>query len=122
MESGSNGVMKVRTTSRSTGGVAMIDNSRTPVMASCSVRGIGVAREGQHVHIRLERLQPLLVGDAEMLLLVHDQQAEILERDGLGEQGMGADHDVDGARREPGPGLLHVGGRDEAGELGHLNG
>ena len=43
MVRGSNGVTKVRTTSRSTGGVAMIDSSRTPVMASWSVRGIGVA-------------------------------------------------------------------------------
>ena len=35
--------MKVRTASRSTGGVAITDISRTPVSASCSVRGIGVA-------------------------------------------------------------------------------
>ncbi len=40
---GSNGETKVRTASRSTGGDAMIDRSRTPVSASCSVRGIGVA-------------------------------------------------------------------------------
>ena len=33
----------MRTASRSTGADAMIDNSRTPVSASCSVRGIGVA-------------------------------------------------------------------------------
>ena len=36
-------MMKVRTASRSTGGVAMMLISRTPVSASCSVRGIGVA-------------------------------------------------------------------------------
>ena len=35
--------MKVRTASRSIGGVAIIERSRTPVSASCSVRGIGVA-------------------------------------------------------------------------------
>ncbi len=35
----------------------------------------------QHVHVGLQRLQPLLVGDAEMLLLVDDDQAEIGERD-----------------------------------------
>ena len=35
--------MKVRMASRSTGGVASSDRSRTPVRASCSVRGIGVA-------------------------------------------------------------------------------
>ena len=41
--SASKGETKVRTASRSIGGVAMIDISRTPVIASCSVRGIGVA-------------------------------------------------------------------------------
>jgi len=40
---GSNGVMNVRTARRSTGGEAMIERSRTPVSASCKVRGIGVA-------------------------------------------------------------------------------
>ena len=39
----SNGVTKVRTARRSTGGVAIRLMSRTPVRASCSVRGIGVA-------------------------------------------------------------------------------
>ena len=39
----SNGMMKVRTASRSTGGVAIRLISRTPVSASCKVRGIGVA-------------------------------------------------------------------------------
>ena len=43
MTSGSKGVTKVRTASRSTGGVVISDSSRTPVSASCSVRGIGVA-------------------------------------------------------------------------------
>ena len=33
----------MRTASRSTGGEAMIERSRTPVSASCNVRGIGVA-------------------------------------------------------------------------------
>ena len=36
-------MMKVRTASRSTGGVAIRLISRTPVSASCKVRGIGVA-------------------------------------------------------------------------------
>ena len=42
-------------------------------------------------------LQALLVGDAEMLLLVDDQQAEILELDALGQERMGSDHDIDRA-------------------------
>ena len=43
MVKGSKGETKLRTASRSIGGVAMIDSSRTPVSASCKVRGIGVA-------------------------------------------------------------------------------
>jgi hypothetical protein len=46
--------------------------------------------------VRLQFLQPLLVLDAEMLLLVDDQQAEIAELDGFAQQRMGADDDVDG--------------------------
>ena len=72
----SNGMMKVRTASRSTGGVAIRLISRTPVSASCSVRGIGVAVSVSTCTSALQRLQPFLVGDAEMLLLVHHQQAE----------------------------------------------
>ena len=73
----------MRTASRSIGGVAMIDISRTPVIASCSVRGIGVADKRQHMHFGAQLLQPLLVADAEMLLLVDDDEAEVLEAHGL---------------------------------------
>ena len=51
----------------------------------------------QHMDVGAQLLQPLLVGDAEMLLLVDDQQAEILELDALGQQRMRADDDVDRA-------------------------
>ena len=44
-----------------------------------------------------ELLQPLLVLHAEMLLLVDDQEAEVLELDPLAEQRVGADGDVDRA-------------------------
>ena len=49
------------------------------------------------MHLGAQRLEPLLVADAEMLLLVDHQEAEIAELDGLAEQRMGADDDVDGA-------------------------
>ena len=56
----------------------------------------------QHMHVVAQLLQPLLVVDAEMLLLVDDQQAEIGELDALAEQRVGADDDVDvAARRGP---------------------
>jgi hypothetical protein len=58
------------------------------------------------VHLGAQVLQLLLVRDAEMLLLVNDQQAKVLELDRLAEQRMRADHDVDRAVGEP---LLHLG-------------
>ncbi len=48
----------------------------------------------QHMHILAKLLEPLLVAHAEMLLLVDDEQAQILELDGFGEQRVRADHDV----------------------------
>ena len=69
--------------------------------------------ERQDVHFVPELLQPFLVGDAEMLLLVDDDEAEILEFNGLREQRVGADHDVDRAFREPFPHLRHLAGGNE---------
>ena len=92
---GSNGETKVRTASRSTGGVAMIDISRTPDSASCSVRGIGVAVSVSTCTSARSCFSFSLWLDAEMLLLVDDHQAEVLELDRLAEQRMGADDDVD---------------------------
>ena len=57
--------------------------------------------ERQHVHGLLELLDALLVRDAEALLLVDDQQAEIAELDVLLEQPVRADDDVDRAARQP---------------------
>ena len=53
------------------------------------------------MHLGAQLLEPLLVDDAEMLLLVDDEQAEIPELDRLAEQRMGADDDVDLAVGEP---------------------
>ena len=65
----------------------------------------GAQRED--VDVVAQRFELFLVGDAEMLLLVDDQQAELGELDALGEQGVGAYDDVDGAFGEA---LLDVGG------------
>ena len=80
---------------RSLGGVSITDMSRRPSSDMCSVRGIGVALMLMHVHALLEVLEALLVLDAEALLLVHDDQAQILELDVLRKQAVGADGDVD---------------------------
>ena len=69
--------------------------SRRPASDICSVRGIGVARHGDHVDLELELAQQLLLLDAEALLLVDDQQAEVLRAHVAREQAVGADQDVD---------------------------
>ena len=68
--------------------------SRSPTSDMFSVRGMGVAVKRQHVHIAGHLLQPLLVRDAEALLLVHDQQAQIVEFHVAREQPVRADEDV----------------------------
>ena len=87
--------------SRSRGGVSITDMSRMPERPICSVRGIGRRRQRQAVDVGLEVLQPLLGRDAEALLLVDDEQAEVAEHDVLREQAVGADQDVDAAGGEP---------------------
>ena len=91
----------VRTASRSGGGVWITDRSRSPLNAIWSVRGIGVAVSVSTSTSALQLLDALLVRHAEAVLLVDHDEAEVAERDVLLEQAVGADHDVDRARREP---------------------
>ena len=53
----------------------------------------------QHVDVRPQVLEVLLVLDAEALLLVHDDEAEVLPSRAALDQAVRADHDVDRARR-----------------------
>ena len=69
--------------------------SRSPASDIWSVRGIGVARQREHVDLQAELAQQLLLLDAEALLLVHDQEAEVLRPHVAREQPVGADQDVD---------------------------
>ena len=56
--------------------------------------GDGRCRESQHVHALRELLDMLLVGDAEALLLIHHEKAEVFEFHILAEKAVGADHKV----------------------------
>ena len=94
---------------------------RTPETASCSVRGIGVALSGEHVHAGLELLQAFLLRHAEALLLVDHQQAEIGEAHRLAEQRVRADDDVDRSVGQPRPGCRRLLRGDEARELCHAH-
>ena len=58
----------------------------------------GRRREREHVDLRAELLDALLVRDAEALLLVDDEEAEVLEVHVLREEAVRADDDVDLAR------------------------
>ena len=73
-----------------------------PVSDISSVRGIGVADIVSTSTAGAQALQVLLVLDAEALLLVDDDQAEVLEPDGLLQQPVRADDDVDDAVHDPG--------------------
>jgi hypothetical protein len=90
---GSKGVTKVRTASRSTGGVAIRTSRARPTAPSAGCAG-SAWRSGSAHGRRPQGLQPLLVLDAEMLFLVDDHQAQPLELDAW-PAGMGADHDID---------------------------
>ena len=73
-------------------------------------------RHREHVDRGLPLLQPLLLRDAEPLLLVHDEQAQIAEGDVLAEEAVGGDQDV---HRPFGDLLDHgllLGARPQAGE------
>jgi hypothetical protein len=70
--------------------------------------------------LRAQLLQALLVADAEMLLLVHDDERQVPELDRLTEKRVGAHDDVDCAVRQALLHLLHLGGGHEAGGLRHL--
>ena len=65
------------------------------------MRGIGVARQREHVDVDLQLLHRLLGLHAEALLLVDDQQAEVLELDAVLQQAVGADDAVDLAAGQP---------------------
>jgi hypothetical protein len=65
-----------------------------------SVRGNRRRRQGEDVHRRADPLEELLVLDAETLLLVDDDQAQVLETDVGLDEPVGADDDVDRALGE----------------------
>ena len=71
-------------------------------------------RQRQDVDGLPELLQPLLVRHAEPVLLVDDQEPEVLEGHVLGEEPVGADHDVHRPRRQAGEDRLLLRGRPEA--------
>ena len=107
----SHGPTKVRTASRSIGGVAMSDISRTPDNAICRVRGNWCRRERDNMDITSQFLQPFFLTNAEMLFLIDDQQPEIVEFDGFCQQRMRADDDLHIAGFQVGSDLFGGGGR-----------
>ena len=92
---------KVRTASRSTGGVAMIDSSRTPVSASCSVRGIGVAVSVSTCTSARSSFSCSLCATPKCCSSSTMSRPRSLNLIALAEQRVGADDDVDRAVGEP---------------------
>ena len=96
------------------GGVSITLMSRSPESDIWSVRGMGVARHGQHVGAHPELAQGLLLGHAEALLLVHDDQPQVLRLHVHAEQPVGADEDVELAVAVAAQHLARLGRRAEA--------
>ena len=101
--------------------VAMTLMSRTPLSAICRVRGIGVAVSVSTWASALSRFRRSLWATPKCCLLVHDNQAEVVERDGGAEQRVGADDDVDLAARDTALDRCLLLGPDQARELGDLH-
>ena len=95
-----------------------LDHRHVPHAGERHVEGSrdGRGREGEHVHRGAQLFHPLLVGDAEPVLLVDDHQAKVLERDVLRQEPVRADDDVDGAVLQPLDDLLLLLRRAEARE------
>ena len=87
----------------------MIEMSRRPPIAMCSVRGIGVAVSVSTSTCVRSSFSRSLWRDAEALLLVDDEQAEVLEAHVARQQPVRADDDVDLALAERRDGLLLLG-------------
>ena len=86
---------------RLAGGVAMIDNSRMPLIAMFSVLGIGGGGERKDIDLCPQVPQAFLLAHAESMFLVDDDQSEVRELYPGDEQAVGADGDVDRATGEP---------------------
>ena len=78
--------------------------------------GYGGGGHRKDVYVRAQLLDHFLVGDAEALFLVDDEQPEILELDFASEQLVSSDHDVDRTVRQALCDSACLGGREEAGE------
>ena len=89
--------MKVRTASRSIGGVVISVSSRTPVSASCSVRGIGVADSVSTWTSAFSSFSRSLCLTPKCCSSSTISRPRSRKRDALAEQRMGADDDVDAA-------------------------
>ena len=114
MINGSKGVTKVRTASRSTGGVVISDSSRTPVSASCSVRGIGVADSVRTWTSARSSFSRSLWATPKCCSSSTTTRARSRKVDRLAEERVRADDDVDRAVGKPRLDLLHLGRGHEA--------
>ena len=75
----------------------------------------------QYVNVGAQFLQFFLLGNAEMLFFIDDDQPQPLKLDGVAQQGMGADDDVHRAICEFGADLIRILTGDKARQLAHAD-
>ena len=102
----------------------LLDGGKVPDAAHGHVQGAGDGggRQGEHVHPDEVLLELFLVLDAEALFLVDDHKAQVVELHVLGQQPVGAHHDIHAAGLQAPQGLLLLLGGAEAGHHLHLHG
>ena len=102
----------------------LLDGGKVPDSAHGHVQraGNGSGRKGEHVHPDEVLLELFLVLHTEALLFVDDDKAEVMELHVLGQQPVGAHHDVHTARLQAPEGLLLLFCGAEAGHHLHLYG
>ena len=99
----------------------LLDGAHVPDAAEGHVQRPGDGRGGQRQRVHLLRplAQLLLMGHAEALLLVDDEQTQILELHALGQQLVGTDEQIHSARFHPLQHILHLRRCAESGQ--HLH-
>ena len=100
------------------------DDRHIPYAAHGHVQrpGDGSGRKGENVHVGGQFFHPFLLGHAEPLLLIHDEEPQIVELHILGKHPMGAHQNIHLSPGGAAQDVLLLLGRAEAGEHLHLNG
>ena len=101
-----------------------LDDAQVAGSHQAELQGAGdrCSRQREGIDVGLQLTQFLLCRDAELLLLVDDEQPQVLELDALADELVGADDDVDRAVLQALQNLFRLLGRAGTGQVFYLDG